>query len=74
MGYLDVDGALDVDVASGASLHIERLIVRNAGWQLVRCLSMILGGFVYKTAGLKVMMPCYCTVLMIVRRCAVMVL
>ena len=33
---LDLDGALDVSVADGASLHIHRLVVRNDGWTLVR--------------------------------------
>jgi hypothetical protein len=33
---LDLDGALTVRVARGASLRIESLTVRNGGWQLVR--------------------------------------
>jgi hypothetical protein len=33
---LDVDGALEVFAHPGTCVHIKRLIVRNAGWRLVR--------------------------------------
>jgi hypothetical protein len=36
---LDVDGTLVIRVARGATLLIEKLTVRNGGWQLVRSLN-----------------------------------